>query len=96
MPCDSNYIIKSESVQWNEARAREAIEKSGYKYVVQYNNGELTARTTDEARTDAALQAVRKMYGELTIKAAAKKFGFMVKSETTTKTGLKQLIIGRR
>lgn len=98
MPCDTVTTIKvTESVEkWNAERTKEAIRESGMASQIQLVNGKLVSSARTKEQADAAIVAVRKKYAELTLKATAKRFGWIVNAQTTTKTGLTQLKLMRR
>lgn len=96
MPCDSVITIRHDVSKWNGERALQAIKEAGLMGIVRYYNGQLIVASTSKQQDADRVTAVTKKYSELTIKAAAKRFGWNVKAQTVTKTGLTQLHLGRR
>jgi hypothetical protein len=88
MPCYTTTTVTHAVEKWDAERALQAIKEAGVS--VQYANGKLTAYT------EADITKVKQKYAELTLKTAAKKFGWSIKSESTTKTGLVQIGLTRR
>jgi hypothetical protein len=91
MPCDSTITITHDVGKWNEERVKDAIALAGLTGVVTYRNGQLITNSTSQAQADERITAVKKSYATLTLKTAAKKFGWAIKSESTTQTGLNQI-----
>lgn len=88
MPCWTVTTVKTDVSKWDAARAAEA---ASMVYGAQYN-----ARTkTLETYSEEDVAEVNKHYAALTLKAAARRFGWRVQSQTETQNGLQQYVLAR-
>jgi len=96
MPCFSTISVSHAVEKWDEQRAIEAIKDAGLALSVRYDKGNLVSTSRSTQQGEANINRVKQSYAKLTLLAAQKKFGWTVKSQTVTKTGLIQIGLTRR
>jgi len=94
MPCYTTTTVSVEVGKWDAARAQQAIEAAGLKFAAKYVNGKIVIN--ENQNNDQTINSVKKHYAALTLKAASKKFGWSIKSESQTTTGLLKINLTRR
>lgn len=95
MPCYTRTVTNANIEKWNETRAKEAISKTRWARIAAFRNGKLTVRANSPGELELAQKEITRKFSELTLREAAKRFGWQVAKTETTQTGLTQLHLRR-
>ena len=98
MPCYTMTTIRIDVGKWNQERATEAIAQAGFGRQVHIETGkngsELVMRGIGDSEN--ARKLINQKYSELTLRAAAKRFGWQAGKTVETEKGLLQFNLTRR
>jgi len=85
MPCWTRTTVKIDVSKWNQDRAQQALkevtaERTDF-YEAYFELGVLVIRSSSARVNQEIKTAITQKYAALTLKTAAKRFGWQVKSE---------------
>jgi len=100
MPCYTSTTVQTDVSKWNATRAQAAIAEarkalSNMSFGATIYNGKLTVTASSEGAIATIQKTITQKYAALTVKEASRRFGWTVKAQTTTQTGLTQIKLGR-
>lgn len=85
MPCWTTTTVKTDVGKWNLERFNR-VTVANNLYGVSLREGQLITREASPEAHQALISKVQRLYAELTIKDAAKRFGWRVAGTTVTKS----------